>query len=317
MRHFIFSMAFAFAGAGFSAETEAFKKEGLTVQLASDVNAVVPGQKITVGFFIKHDPKYHTYWRSPGIVGVGSRLDWELPEGFKAGPIEWPAPIRTKMAQITAWGYESDTCLLSEIHVPKNVDGKSVTLKVKAAWMCCAATCHPGWQDFELTLPVSDSGEAERDEKWAKMFAKTRAAFPKSSPENWNFSAKKTGEIMENVAEIEAVFSIPKTVEMPEDFDWNEVYFFCDDNQVNSDEPQGVRFDPDRPHTVYLKLIGTSYGPKNPESVSGILFHPNGWPGLDTKWIEVSTPWADNDEQSQKRKEKKAKGENQKRDRTG
>ena len=286
----------AITGSAFCAETEPIKKEGLTLRLVSDSNAIVPGKKITIGLFIEHDEKFHTYWKSPGIVGVATMLDWKLPKGFEASEILWPAPIRTKMATFNCYGYESDTCLLTEISVPDSVSGNSITFKVKAGWMCCATTCHPGWQDLEITLPVSKTGKTDRDQKWESVIQKNRDAIPAKSPAAWKFSAKELGEPTDKIRDIEATISLPESIKMPPDFDWSEVYFFCNDNQVNSNKPQELQADPDRPWKMTLKLVGTSFGPENPEFLSGVLFHPKGWPGLDTKWIEVSTRWPNENE---------------------
>ncbi|MGY8639961.1 MAG: protein-disulfide reductase DsbD domain-containing protein [Verrucomicrobiales bacterium] len=291
-RYICVTVLMSLLASGFAAETKPVKKDGLQLRLVSDQNMVIPGGIITVGLFLEHEPTYHTYWKAPGIVGVPTQLKWELPTGFSAAEIQWPAPQRTKMAQLTAYGYETDTCLLTEITVPKTIEGESVTLKVRAGWMCCASACHPDWQDFEFTLPVSKKDSptaAEVDAKWAAEFEKSRALFPKASPAAWQFTAKKAGS--EREAPIDVFFTMKGEGELPEGFDLTEVYFFCNDNQVNSDEAQIMKIDPDRPRTVSLRLAGTDFGPENAKSLSGVLFYPKGWPGLDSKWIEVSTSW--------------------------
>ena len=265
-RYICVTVLMSLLASGFAAETKPVKKDGLQLRLVSDQNMVIPGGIITVGLF--------------------------LPTGFSAAEIQWPAPQRTKMAQLTAYGYETDTCLLTEITVPKTIEGESVTLKVRAGWMCCASACHPDWQDFEFTLPVSKKDSptaAEVDAKWAAEFEKSRALFPKASPAAWQFTAKKAGS--EREAPIDVFFTMKGEGELPEGFDLTEVYFFCNDNQVNSDEAQIMKIDPDRPRTVSLRLAGTDFGPENAKSLSGVLFYPKGWPGLDSKWIEVSTSW--------------------------
>ena len=35
---------------------------------------------------------WHTYWQNPGDSGLPTTLEWKLPAGVEAGPIEWPAP---------------------------------------------------------------------------------------------------------------------------------------------------------------------------------------------------------------------------------
>ena len=71
-----------------------------SVRLVTDASAVVPGRPLTVGLLLDPEPGHHTYWRGPGIVGVATRLDWNLPPGFAAGPILWPPPETVLMAGI-------------------------------------------------------------------------------------------------------------------------------------------------------------------------------------------------------------------------
>ncbi|HNW64023.1 MAG TPA: protein-disulfide reductase DsbD family protein, partial [Piscinibacter sp.] len=55
---------------------------------------VVAGQPIWLGLSIAHQPHWHTYWKNPGDSGLPTTLQWTLPEGVKAGEIEWPTPKR-------------------------------------------------------------------------------------------------------------------------------------------------------------------------------------------------------------------------------
>lgn len=51
------------------------------------------GKPIVVGLRLEHAPHWHTYWLQPG-TGLPTSLTWELPPGWTAGPIQWPAPHR-------------------------------------------------------------------------------------------------------------------------------------------------------------------------------------------------------------------------------
>jgi thiol:disulfide interchange protein DsbD len=277
-------------GASDAAESTVLRGEGLTLRLVSDCTAVVPGSKVTVGLFIEHDPGYHTYWRSPGMVGMATALHWKLPEGARAGDIIWPGPMRTKMAGITAWGYEEDTCLLTEIKVPTGFQEPDFRVEVEAAWMCCARTCHPGFEKLELAIPVG-SGLAF-DAKWTDVIAAARERVPASCPENWEFALLTPG--LPKQGAFDAQFELPASVELPRNFAWEKIYFFADDNQVDSDAEQQVHVDPKHPRRVALSFQTTAFAPENPPHLGGVLFHPDGWPGLETCWIRVSAVWKGN-----------------------
>ncbi len=265
-----------------AAETEPAKYPGLkNLQFVTEADTVVPGETFTAGLWFEHEKGYHTYWKSPGIVGVAAVVKWEdLPDGVEIGEIQGPAPQKTLMATLTAWGYETDTCLLMPITLPKELgDRDSITLKGRIGWMCCATSCHPGWHDFSLTLPVGKS--VERDAKWTKRFEESRARFPRPAPEGWEFAAR----------EIDAR-TIQLEISGPEPIDWTQVYFFCHDNQVDSDEPQLLAVREGGKGAV-LTFTRPEFAPENPAELSGVLHYPEGWPGLDgLPWMIASAPWA-------------------------
>ena len=258
-----------------------------TLQLVTDVNAIRPGEDITVGLWFRHEEGYHTYWKSPGIVGVSAMIQWkDLPEGFEPGEIQWPAPQTTIMATLTAWGYEEDTCLLVPMRVPKDLKGKTeITLKARVGWMCCSKTCHPGWHDFSLTIPVSDpeAKESNLDAKWREQFEISRSRMPLPTPDGWTFSAKEIDK-----GSIQMVVNAP---DKSGAVDWSKAYFFADDNQVDSDEPQ-VIVEKSGPYGAFFTFARPEFAPENPKVLSGVLYHPDGWPALNGhRWMIASAPW--------------------------
>ena len=61
-------------------------------QLLADTTAIVPGQPFQAGLLLEMADGWHTYWEYSGDSGLPTTIDWELPEGFSAGPIQWPVP---------------------------------------------------------------------------------------------------------------------------------------------------------------------------------------------------------------------------------
>ena len=90
---------------------EPVREGALITELVSSKQSISPGETIDIALRIKHDKGWHTYWKSPGIVGVPTGIDWKLPDGFKAGKILWPQPETVKMGPYNAYGcllYTSD-----------------------------------------------------------------------------------------------------------------------------------------------------------------------------------------------------------------
>jgi len=139
----------------------------VTARLIAATTAVVPGQSFLLGVELTMAEGWHVYWKNPGEAGLATAIDWRLPEGFEAGPLRWPVPIRFTMpGRITAFGYAGEVVLIAFIRVPRDLgDRRQVTLSANVSWLGCNGTCVPGEADVHVTLPVgegTDSPQADR-----------------------------------------------------------------------------------------------------------------------------------------------------------
>lgn len=266
-----------------SSESDLFESDQVTVQLITDVTAISPGDPFLVGLILKPKAGYHTYWKGPGIVGVATDIEWQLPTGFRAGDIIWPAPDRVDMAGINAHGYNGEICLLVEIDTPQTIESESVNLKAKATWMCCDISCHPGFADFELNLPVNSSrSPAHVIEERRLLFQKTLDNVPPKSPDNWTISAQL---VTRDSIELNLVIPNLKSKNV------DSVYFFCYDLQVNSNISQEVTLTNLNSSQISVSLARSDFAPDNPESLEGVIYHPAGWPDLDSNYAEITFHW--------------------------
>lgn len=271
----------------FALEGEAKEKPGLkSIRLVTDISAITPREPFTVALLIEHLPGYHTYWRGPGIVGVATRFDWTLPPGFTAAAVEWPPPQKVLMAGITAYGYHDRKLLLTRITPPADIEEKEVTLHARIAWMACSVSCNPGVDDFSLTLPVNRANAASVEGKDATLtmeIAAVRRSLPVAAPANWRVAARSAAPDA-----VELDISLP---ELPAPLA-EEVSFFCYDLQVDSDEPQKVEIlSGEDGVRLRLHLVRPEVAPRAPKRLAGVLHRPSGWPGLDSPYVEISTPW--------------------------
>jgi thiol:disulfide interchange protein DsbD len=144
--------------------------------LVAATDAIVPGQPLAVGLRLRHQAEWHTYWQVPGDSGLPTRIDWKLPAGFSAGPIEWPHPKRLPTGPLVNFGYDGEILLLTTIQVPADVPvGSRVTLAGKAEWLECKDVCIPGESDIALTLPVKPTAGPSAH---VALFDATRALVP-------------------------------------------------------------------------------------------------------------------------------------------
>ena len=77
--------------------------ENAEVALIAEVAAIRPGEPFRAGLHMKMKSGWHTYWKQPGDAGLPLRVEWSLPAGFTAGPIEWPTPDRIRTGSLMSY----------------------------------------------------------------------------------------------------------------------------------------------------------------------------------------------------------------------
>ncbi len=180
------------------------------VTLVAETDSIRPGQTLVAGLRLQMDAGWHTYWRNPGDAGLPTKAKWSLPEGFVAGELQWPRPIRFNTGPLVSYGYEHEVLLPVEIQVPATLSSNEVRLSARVSWLECEEVCLPGKAKLALDLPVrANLGPGPA----AALFKKTRAQLPEENSA-WSVSAA-SGE-----------GSIALTMQPPQGTTLQEAYFY-------------------------------------------------------------------------------------------
>jgi thiol:disulfide interchange protein DsbD len=161
--------------------------ENVAVALLAEQASVQPGRPFHVGLRMKIRRGWHTYWKNPGDSGLPLRIAWDLPGGFSAGPIEWPAPERFQENTLVTYGYGGEAFFPIEIVPPDSVAGDSVTIAGTFDWLECAEVCVPASATLRLSLPVRP--ETPKPGRAAREFTEARSRIP-AAPAAWKFTAE-------------------------------------------------------------------------------------------------------------------------------
>ena len=148
-------------------------------KLLADITSVTPGEPFTAGLLLKMAPGWHTYWQFPGDAGIPTEIKWNLPQGWKTGPIQWPIPLKlSEPGDIQIYGYHDEVLLMVPITPPPKIAGNTVKLSAAADWLVCEKICIPGNANVQLDLPVG----AQSVPANADVFTKFRGLLPRSLP---------------------------------------------------------------------------------------------------------------------------------------
>jgi thiol:disulfide interchange protein DsbD len=160
------------------------------VELLSYQDTSQPGAALLLGIHFILEPGWHIYWTNPGDSGQPPIIKWQLPPGFRAGPIEWPRPERMQSnPQLADYGYHGEVLLPVKVHVPPSVPaGSSVPITAETKWLVCREVCIPEHAQLHLELPVGQN--AKENPQSAPLFARAEKLLPRPMPPGWSASAK-------------------------------------------------------------------------------------------------------------------------------
>jgi thiol:disulfide interchange protein DsbD len=144
-------------------------------QLLADTDHIAPGQPFLLGVRLQMDPEWHTYWEFSGDAGLPTDVAWQLPPGFAAGPLQWPAPHKyTESGDLTVYGYADEVLLMAQVQPPAGLRPDTLLqLGAKVSWLVCREVCIPGDTTLGLGLKAGKTQPAN-----AALFARHQSRVP-------------------------------------------------------------------------------------------------------------------------------------------
>src|SRR5882757_6703512 len=83
------------------------KADHLTVELVSARPEIAQGGDLTVGLVFALEEGWHVYWVNAGDSGEPPHVQWTLPKGITADPIQFPIPQRLPLGPLMDFGYQT------------------------------------------------------------------------------------------------------------------------------------------------------------------------------------------------------------------
>jgi thiol:disulfide interchange protein DsbD len=249
-----------------SGQAQVVRTDYMDTEFIAEMTSIQPGQPFWVALRMKMDEHWHTYWRNPGDSGLPTEIEWTLPEGFKAGEIQWPYPQKIVLEMLATYGHEGEIFLMTEITPPATLSiHQQIDIHAYATWLVCDEICLPGESNYTITLPVKNES-SEADKKWTDAFAEAREKLPVSIDE-WKIAFSLT----DSTVLLHATPPVWFTGSL------SEVAFYpFEESLIDYVSPQQLH------HTAegYLLTMERSiYMPSSPEKVEGVLMSGDGWRG--------------------------------------
>jgi len=236
--------------------------------LITETESIQGGVPFRVGLLLKHDPDWHTYWKS-SATGYATSIEWKLPAGFTAGEIEWPVPEVYQFQDWTEFVYSGETLLITTITPPGTIETDSIQVAFSADWLMCKEACVPGGIESSITIPVTGTTPAV-SALTGPVFAEHEEKFP-AKPEGMTIQAwTDSGSIQLKV----------EGTNLPQ-----SAFFFNDQGLVDPASGDGqIQADGKAIH-LSLKLSEGSLAPGN---LTGVLKPTGAASGMDS--IQIDTP---------------------------
>ncbi len=151
------------------------RQHPVEARLFFEQTQVAPGSTGAVGVHLVQDAEWHTYWKTPGDIGLPTELAWTLPEGVTVSSHVFPIPHRYEVEGMVSYGYNDQVLHIGELNVDDSVPPGTYPIAVEASWLVCKTSCIPGQVKLESQLVVGEGGEATAQ---APLFTHFRDQWP-------------------------------------------------------------------------------------------------------------------------------------------
>lgn len=101
-----------------AASAQAPEPRHIASQFISETDAPAAGSIVSLAIRMTPEPGWHGYWKNPGDSGMEPTVEWTLPRGTAAGPLEYPVPGRLIVGGLMNYVYEGPYALLLKLRVP-------------------------------------------------------------------------------------------------------------------------------------------------------------------------------------------------------
>jgi thiol:disulfide interchange protein len=232
------------------------------VALIQEEETIQPGRPFWMALHLNLEEGWHVYWKNPGDAGIPLKVEWKLPEGFEAGPLQWPFPEKFTVADMVGFGYKGEVILLSQVTPPAQLDSHAqLGIEAQVKWLVCSSlTCQPGSANAILPLKASTEQPRQKTE-FAAIFEQARSKIPQTHVEVKTI--RKQGIVQ---------LEVPQVTEESQEGTIRGAYFFPEQKDIidHSIEPT-VASSADQSNRYLVNLKGSDEIGAGSQYLKGVL----------------------------------------------
>jgi DsbC/DsbD-like thiol-disulfide interchange protein len=164
----------------------ASEPEHARARMVAEHTALVPGTTAHLGLSFDIQPGWYMYWHGLNDSGFGAEVRAELPEGFEAGPLLWPAPRRYLIdgpVPILDHVYRGRFTIIMPVKVPEGLEpGSTVRFSARLDWAVCSDACVFEADHVSLSVSIAEPGAEPGRSGAAHLFDEARRRLPLEKP---------------------------------------------------------------------------------------------------------------------------------------
>jgi len=272
----------------FSNQASAYEQSThVQAALVQEEETIQPGKPFWVALHLNVEKDWHVYWKNPGDAGLPLQVNWQLPEGFQAGPLQWPFPEKFTTADMVGFGYEGEVILLSLITPSKELNSSTIPLQADIRWLVCSPlTCQPGSKTLKTVLQVSSETPKTRLDV-AELFEKGRQNLPQTQVKIKTI--RKHGLVQLELLQDDKIGS-PQPI--------HQAYFFPEQQNIidHTAEPTVARVENDQ-SSYFVNLKGSDEIGAKSKVLKGVLVLHIGQGSHETiKAFDIDSPIGDDED---------------------
>lgn len=136
------------------------KAQHLTAEMVTLAPSISPGGTLQAGLVLTMEEKWHVYWINAGDSGQAPKVEWTLPAGITAGPMQFAPPTRLPLGPLMDFGYEDTAAFPMLLTASPDLKPGTVHLDAKVSWLVCREVCIPGKAHMGLDLKIAPNSPA-------------------------------------------------------------------------------------------------------------------------------------------------------------